>query len=190
MRRCIGASHLRDATSELDPLTAAQLSAPSSIRGCPMSTRPGPKRGLASSLRVHARSIRAQRPCDARATRATTRTAPSCGWAGLSYRACPRWWPRPFPALDGGRAPVTRVRKLAHGVFFNMQRVVLVDLHILRVSFAREAGRWSGPPSAATCRCAYSPAGGDPRVHSCDMRLQLPPSPPARRQEQELLAAL
>ena len=41
------------ATSKLAPLTTAQLSAPSSIRGCPMSTRPGPKRGLASSLRVH-----------------------------------------------------------------------------------------------------------------------------------------
>ena len=27
-------------------------------------------------------------------------------WAGLSHRACSRWRPRPFPALDGGRAPV------------------------------------------------------------------------------------
>jgi len=105
MRRCTGATLLREATSELAPLTTAQLSAPSSIRGCPMSTRPGPKRGLASSLRVHARSTRAQGPCDARAVRATTCTAPSCVRAGLSYRTCSRWRPRPFPALDGGRKP-------------------------------------------------------------------------------------
>ena len=112
MRRCTGAALLREATSELAPLTTAQLSAPSSIRGCPMSTRPGPKRGLASSLRVHDRSNHAQGPCDARAVRATTRTAPSCVRAGLSYRACSRWRPRPFPALDGGRAPVTRVDRV------------------------------------------------------------------------------
>ena len=112
MHRCTGATPLREATSELAPLTTAQLSAPSSIRGCPMSTRPGPKRGLASSLRVHDRSTRAQGPCDARAVRATTRTAPSCVRAGLSYRACSRWRPRPFPALDGGRAPVTRVDRV------------------------------------------------------------------------------
>ena len=42
-----------------------------------------------------------------------TRTAPSCGRAGLSYRACPRWRPRPSPALDGGRAPFTRVDRIA-----------------------------------------------------------------------------
>ena len=97
MRRCTGATLLREATSELAPLTTAQLSAPSSIRGCPMSTRPGPKRGLASSLRVHARSTRAQGPCDARTVRATTRTAPSCVRAGLSYGT--------VPARDGGRVP-------------------------------------------------------------------------------------
>eukprot|EP00964_Phaeocystis_antarctica_P158809 scaffold129674_cov66-Phaeocystis_antarctica.AAC.3 len=42
----------------------------------------------------------------------TTRTAPSCVRAGLSYRACSRWRPRPSPALDGGRAPVTRVDRV------------------------------------------------------------------------------
>eukprot|EP00964_Phaeocystis_antarctica_P088358 scaffold56224_cov63-Phaeocystis_antarctica.AAC.3 len=40
MRRCTGATLLREATSELAPLTTAQLSAPSSTRGCPMSARP------------------------------------------------------------------------------------------------------------------------------------------------------
>ena len=95
-----------------DSAAFAELSAPSSIRGCPMSTRPGPKRGLASSLRVHARSTRAQGSCDARAVRATTRTAPSCVRAGLSYRACSRWQPRSFPGLDGGRAAVTRVDRV------------------------------------------------------------------------------
>ena len=100
MHRCTGATPLREATSELAPLTTAQLSAPSIIRGCPMSTRPGPKRGLAISLRVHDRSNRAQGPCDARAVRAITRTAPSA-----CDRACSRWRPRPFPALDGGRRP-------------------------------------------------------------------------------------
>eukprot|EP00964_Phaeocystis_antarctica_P036254 scaffold20708_cov33-Phaeocystis_antarctica.AAC.2 len=34
MRRCTGATLLREATSELAQLTTAQLSAPSSIRGC------------------------------------------------------------------------------------------------------------------------------------------------------------
>ena len=45
----------------------------------------------------------AQGPCDARSVRATTRTAPSCVRAGLSYLlamaaaslSCPRWRPRP-----------------------------------------------------------------------------------------------
>ena len=93
MRRCTGATLLREATSELAPLTTAQLSAPSSIRGCPMSTRPGPKRGLASSLRVHDRSTvlkdHAMRELCAR-LRARRRAA--CGRASATV-----------PARDGSR---------------------------------------------------------------------------------------
>ena len=149
MRRATGATLLREATSELansdDSAAFAELSAPSSICGCPRTMRcascardythgaelraGGPQERpfcarrppssptlttaqLSLSSQHPPASAAARGPCDARAVRATTRTAPSCVRAGLSYRACSRWQPRSFPALDGGRAAVTRVDRV------------------------------------------------------------------------------